>query len=291
MVDVGEPKTWQPTRQNCFVISEMRVMHGGPISMSLPEHEHPEIQIGMHFVSKFRGKSQPAGDVPTYFSLIPSGKPHVGGWDDGSEVVVTQLSKLQVECAAGELLRSSRSEILSTACSVDPVLLAMGTVLRREFLLGSITDPLLIEAVGTVIAGHLVRRWSSEPNQLSTKGRLTPLQTRKTLEAIEAWMASGIRIRALADHLGMGTHQFTRFFRQTTGHSPYRFVMMRRVERARTLLEATALPLAQIAFDLGFVSQSHFTSVFRREMHVTPQAYRSLFRKVGSRSCESGWSL
>src|ERR1700726_462092 len=56
-------------------------------------------------------------------------------------------------------------------------------------------------------------------------------------------------------------------------------VMLRRVERARFLLEKTALPLADIALDLGFVSQSHFTSVFHREMRTTPQAYRSFFRK------------
>lgn len=111
------------------------------------------------------------------------------------------------------------------------------------------------------------------------KGRLSPVQIRKTLDAIEAWMPSGIRIATLAGQLGMGTHQFTRLFRQTMGYSPYRFVMMRRIERARALLEETALPLIEIALELGFASQSHFTSVFHREMRATPQAYRSLFRK------------
>jgi transcriptional regulator GlxA family with amidase domain len=67
------------------------------------------------------------------------------------------------------------------------------------------------------------------------------------------------------------------------GCSPYRFVMLRRVERGRFLLEKTALPLAEISLDLGFVSQSHFTSVFHREMRTTPQAYRSFFRKENSR--------
>jgi AraC family transcriptional regulator len=280
MVDGGEPETWKPTRQNCLVAAEMTVMHGGPIGMKLQEHEHPDIQVGMHFVCpRICGNSQPARDIPTYFSLIPSGKPHVGGWQDGSEVVVTLLSRAQLERAAGELLRLSRFEILSAACAVDPVLLAMGSVLRREFLQGGIADPLFIEAVGMVIAGHLVRRWSSQPGQLSMKGRLSSIQIRKTLDAIEAWMPSGIRIAALAGQLGMGTHQFTRLFRHTMGHSPYRFVMMRRIELSRALLEKTALPLAEIALELGFVSQSHFTSVFHREMRTTPQAYRSFFRK------------
>jgi AraC-like DNA-binding protein len=218
MVDVGETETWKPTPQNCVVAAEMTMMHGGPIGMSLPEHGHPEIQVGMHFVSpRISVKSQPVGDVPTYFSLIPSGKPHVGGWGHGSGVVVTHLSKLQIEDAAGELLRSSRSEVMSVASAVDPVLLAMGSVLRREFLRRGIADPLFVEAVGTVIGGHVVRRWSTLPGQLSMKGRLSPIQIRKTLDAIDAWMPFGIRIAALAGELGMGAHQFTRLFRQTMG--------------------------------------------------------------------------
>jgi AraC family transcriptional regulator len=115
------------------------------------------------------------------------------------------------------------------------------------------------------------------------KGQLSPVQLRTTLDAIEAWMSSGIRITVLADQLGIGTHQFTRLFRQTMGFSPYRYVMQRRIERARVLLEKTSLPLAEIAFALGFVSQSHFTSMFRREVRTTPQSYRSLFRKSNSR--------
>jgi AraC family transcriptional regulator len=274
----SEYKTWQPTRQNRVVAAGMSVMHGGPAGMGLPEHEHSEIQIGMHFVAQeMSGTPQLTSDAPSYFSLIPSGKPHVGGWGDGSEVVVTLLSKEQVERAAGELLRSSACEILSAPCAFDPVILAMGTVLRREFQLGSAGDPIFVEAVGTVLTGHLVRRWSSQPGQRAVKGRLSPVQFRRTLEAIESWMASGIRITALADQLGMGTHQFTRLFRQTVGRSPYRFVMQRRTERARVLLEKTSLPLAEIALELGFVSQSHFTAAFHREVRATPQAYRAAF--------------
>jgi AraC family transcriptional regulator len=100
-------------------------------------------------------------------------------------------------------------------------------------------------------------------------------------------MPSGIRISALADQLGMGTHQFTRLFRQTMGHSPYRFVMMRRIERARAVLEKTALPLAEIALELGFASQSHFTSAFHREMRTTPATYRSSFQNSSRRRLSS----
>src|ERR1700726_3702728 len=123
-----KPKIWKPTRQNHILGGGMKVMHGGPVEMCLPEHAHPEVQIGVHFVSSQRhGRTPITSDSPAYFSLIPSGKPHAGGWGDGSEVVVALLPKLQVEYAADELLRSSCSEIVSTSCAVDPVFLSMGT--------------------------------------------------------------------------------------------------------------------------------------------------------------------
>jgi AraC family transcriptional regulator len=273
-------KIWKPTSRNQIFVAGMKFMHGGPQEMCLPEHEHPEVQIGVHFVSVQRhGKTPVANDSPAYFSLIPSGKPHAGGWADGSEVVVTLLPKLQVEYAAGELLRSSCSEIVGTSCAVDPIILSMGTTLRNEFLGGGLEDPLFVESVGTVLTGHVVRHWSSRPSQRSMKGQLSPYQLRRTLDAIESWMPSGIRVSALADQLGMGTHQFTRLFRQTMECSPYRFVSLRRIKRARVLLQETSLPLVQIALELGFVSQSHFTAAFHRAVRATPAAYRAASRR------------
>jgi AraC family transcriptional regulator len=257
--------------------------------MGIPEHEHPEVQVSMTFAALSPlGKTKAIWDFPTHFSLHPSGMPH-GRKSDGAESLATVFSPAYMEQAADELLKRSSSEIISAPCAVDPVILSMGKVLRGEILQGPIRDPFLVEAVGVVLTGQLVRRWSSQPSLRQVKGQLSAGQIRKTLEVIENSICSGIRVRDLANQIGLGTHQFTRLFRQTMGCSPYRFVMLKRVERARFLLEKTALPLAEIAFELSFVSQSHFTSVFHREMRTTPQAYRSAFRKstriVDSKIC------
>lgn len=202
---------------------------------------------------------------------------------DGAESLATVFSQAYMAQAADELLKRSSSEIISAPCAVDPVILSMGKVLRGELIQGPIRDPLLVEAVGVVLSGHLVRRWSSNSSLRAVKGQLSPSQIRNTVEAIESHMSSGIRVRDLARQIGVGTHQFTRLFRQTMGCSPYRFVTLRRIERAHLLLERTSLPLAEIALELGFVSQSHFTSAFHREMGTTPQAYRSAFLKSPGR--------
>jgi AraC-like DNA-binding protein len=251
----------------------------GPTEMGIPEHEHPQVQISMTFVAQSPlSKTKAIRDFPAHFSLHPSGMPH-GRKSDGAESLATVFSQAYMEQAADELLRRSCSEIISAPCAVDPVILSMGRVLRDELLQGPIRDLLLVEAVGVVLTGQLVRRWSSQPSLRQVRGQLSPRQIRNTMDVIENSMSSGIRVRDLANQIGVGTHQFTRLFRQTMGCSPYRFVMLRRIERARFLLEKTALPLAEIALELGFVSQSHFTSVFRREVRTTPQAYRSFWKE------------
>jgi AraC family transcriptional regulator len=268
------------------VLPEMTVI--GPVDMRLPEHEHPEVQITMNFIAPpSPGKGNAMKDYPSHFSLYPSGMPHGGKESDGAELLVTVFAPADIEIAADELLRRSSSEIVSAPCAVDPVILSMGTVLRGELLQGRIRDPLLVEAVGVVLIGHLVRRWSSQPSLRQVKGQLSPSQIRNTLEAIDSSMSSGIRVRDLANQVGVGTHQFTRLFRETMGCSPYRFVTLRRIERARLLLEKTSLPLADIALELGFVSQSHFTSAFHREMRTTPASYRSAFQNSSRRRLSS----
>ncbi|MBO0719928.1 MAG: helix-turn-helix transcriptional regulator [Blastocatellia bacterium] len=99
-----------------------------------------------------------------------------------------------------------------------------------------------------------------------------------TLDVIERNMTSGLSIQMLAEQIGMGTHRFTREFKNATGRTPYQFIMELRIEKARALLEKTNLPLAEIALELGFASQSHFTAVFRQHVNTTPRTYRALFR-------------
>lgn len=70
----------------------------------------------------------------------------------------------------------------------------------------------------------------------------------------------------------------TRRFRTATGLTPVRYVQAVRVERARELLEATAIPVTEIAAEVGYADVGHFNRVFARETDLTPGAYRRRFR-------------
>ena len=98
---------------------------------------------------------------------------------------------------------------------------------------------------------------------------------RRVTDLIESRLAVGVPLAEMALHAGLSTFHFCRQFKRTTGLTPHQFVLHRRVERAKQCLRSgESTPLAVIGEKLGFVSQSHFTTVFRRLAGVTPRAYR-----------------
>ena len=226
---------WKPEPTTRVAYSGLTFMHGGPVGMHLPEHEHDEVQLEMHFNPVYGANGKKLAMKAGFFKLLPSRKPHVGKWDDNTEVVVALFSRRQIERAADELLRPGRSETAEVVCGIDRLFQSCSTLLREEFLSGRIKDRLLLEAVGTVLSGWLVRQWTHGGSRRKMAGRLSAPQLRKTLEIIEHHPNGGPSISVLADAIGMGTHQFTRHFSASLGSTPYQYIVRNRLERACTL--------------------------------------------------------
>jgi len=74
---------------------------------------------------------------------------------------------------------------------------------------------------------------------------------------------------------GMSASHFSRLFRRHLGTSPQRFLEERRIERARALLRATPLTIAEIADQTGFASPFYFATRFKLRTGRTPSRYRA----------------
>lgn len=105
-------------------------------------------------------------------------------------------------------------------------------------------------------------------------GCLPPRTLVRVKEHIDANLDSSLQMTELAQLAGLSISHFARCFRKSVGIPPHTYVKQRRVARAREMLSATNLPVAEIALVLGFSDQSHFTRRFREVTGVPPGAYR-----------------
>ena len=97
----------------------------------------------------------------------------------------------------------------------------------------------------------------------------------RALRLIEAgFLDDGRRVDDLADTLGMTSRHLRRLFLRHAGASPTAVASTRRVQRAKTLLDDTALPIAAVAFAAGFASIRRFNAAFRAVYRRPPSAVR-----------------
>jgi AraC-like DNA-binding protein len=105
--------------------------------------------------------------------------------------------------------------------------------------------------------------------------RLMLMQTLSpALRMIEDLLEAKLSIETLSAACGLSVHRFGVLFKQTLGDSPHRFILKRRMEKAMSLLAHSRLSVSQIAVQLGFHDQPHFTRSFKGFAGQSPAFYR-----------------
>jgi AraC family transcriptional regulator len=164
----------------------------------------------------------------------------------------------------------------------------LAAVLRsivREVAAGCPNGALYAESLSLGIALRLQQRGSGAPCSRE-RGKLSAVQAQRIEELVRSQLAKPISLRTLADAAGFSSAQFVRLFKNTFGCTPHHYVLRTRLARSRDLVLGSSLPLATIADEAGFASQSHMTSAFvrayktppgqmRREATVTPQSMKA----------------
>jgi transcriptional regulator of acetoin/glycerol metabolism len=106
------------------------------------------------------------------------------------------------------------------------------------------------------------------------QGGLSPGTMRRVREYVEVHLDESIDLSMLAGVAGLSVHHFARQFKQSAGVTPHVYLTQKRVERAREMLVQTDLPLAEIAFAVGFFDQGHLARHFRHMIGTTPREFR-----------------
>jgi transcriptional regulator GlxA family with amidase domain len=94
------------------------------------------------------------------------------------------------------------------------------------------------------------------------------------VEYIDAHLEERVPVERLAREAGLSVPRFKVRFRAETGFPPAEFVLRRRIERARDLLQQGGRTVLEVALQTGFCSSQYFASAFRRISGSTPTAFR-----------------
>jgi AraC family transcriptional regulator len=223
------------------------------------------------------GEVERHGPPPGALLLIPAGtpaRPHFRGAMDSVHVL---LEPPLLERVAAEAFDLNPDRV-----ALPPVLGAShprieGTVraLHAELTDGGGGGRVLAESLGNVLAVRLLRQFVAPG--LAAPGPRHVLPRRKlqaVLDYIEGHLDAELTLERLARVAHLSPYHFARLFKNGAGLPPHQFVVARRVERAKELLRRRdRLPLADIAAEVGFSDQSHFTRHFKRLVGVTPKRF------------------
>jgi AraC-like DNA-binding protein/CheY-like chemotaxis protein len=104
------------------------------------------------------------------------------------------------------------------------------------------------------------------------------------LKAVTCYINANIHKKLEIDELTKLTQwkrdYFIKIFSKYLQISPYQYILKRKIDKAKLLLEQTDIPINEIAFELGFNMYSNFCSTFKKNIELTPENYRKRFRGI-----------
>ncbi len=179
-----------------------------------------------------------------------------------------------VRQAVGDAINADALEIVPQRLIHDEQLSRL--VLAAEFEIGSDGpgNRLQLESLGTALAAHLLTHYASKRvSPREYRGSMPKYLLRRAIEFINENLGENVSLAEISAAVGMSPYHFCRLFKRSTGLSPHQYVKRERIRRAQQLLAEHRLSLVEIANELGFSDQSHFTRTFHTVIGVTPSRY------------------
>ena len=110
---------------------------------------------------------------------------------------------------------------------------------------------------------------------MATRHGLPPTRLRRVIDYVESHLVGDIPLAVLAAEACVSERHFCTMFGRTMGRPPHRYVIERRLERAKLLLRTNrSMTITEVAMNVGFKSSAHFATMFRKVVGMTPTSFR-----------------
>ena len=212
-------------------------------------------------------------------ALVPAHVNHYAVNKEECEGLFLALDPQFISQIAYETVAPDNTELVPTFIQSDPLIYYLGLALKSELETDYFGSRPYVESLTTALAAHLVKKYSTRKVKLDRyEDGLSRYSLRQALSYTDDNLHSNLKIAEIATVVGMSPYYFSRLFRQSMGLSPHEYLTQRRLELAKQMLKKTNLPIIEITAEVGFNSQSHFITLFKKHVGTTPLKYRKEFK-------------
>lgn len=186
-----------------------------------------------------------------------------------------EISTAAVARFADEADLAGVTTLSAETASKDVVLANLVRALSPSLERPEEASALFIDQMTTAIGTYLVQRYGGRSNLAPGRaGTLSRAHENLAKSILLENLEGDISILEVAAACNLSRGYFIRAFRESTGMTPYQWLLSERIDRAKELLRVSNVPLAEIAIACGFSDQSHFTRVFSSIVGATPGNWR-----------------
>lgn len=218
---------------------------------------------------KLATEARNQGDI----AIIPAGISHRCNWHSCAQFTIVAIEPALLQQVGRDWVNPDRIELIPHYMTEqDSLLQGIVSTLREELETSKIAGRLLIDSLKTTLAIHLLRNYCTiQPKLSSYENGLSKAKLQQVKEYINAHLDRDLKLIELAASVQLSPYHFLRLFKQSMAATPHQYILERRVEKAKCLLEHGQLSIAEVAVTVGFCDQSHLTRYFKRIVGITPK--------------------
>lgn len=226
-------------------------------------------------VSYRAGKAERQGvRLHGQFCVVPGGSSTRWTLSRPATSLLLRLAPAHLCATADDMGRGARAFDLAPAIHVrDPQIERIGWMMQAEDHDAHPGGRLFADSLASALAVRLVALQS--PSRIAPARALPAWRLRHVIDYIDAHLDQDLTLAELAAVAGFSPSHFKALFRQATATPVHRFVLERRVERARLHLLEGRLSVTEVALETGFAHPSHMARWMRRIVGLSPSQIRA----------------
>lgn len=189
------------------------------------------------------------------------------------------IENATMEQVCQELPGCGRIELIPRSDVEDQTLRNLIWAMAEDLRAGCPAGRIFGESLANAIAAYAASKYSVFPSRFPEYRDGLPVAClRKVIEYIHANLDANLGVAEIARVAFISPYHFGKLFKQSTGQTLHQYVLAQRIRNAELLLARSNVGLAEIAHRVGLANQSHFTTLFKKKLGVTPGFYRTQIR-------------